>query len=110
VLLHADFHHDNILSAQREPWLTIDPKGMIGDAGYEVGPFLLNPDPHAGVAKSPRLLARRLDILADELGYDRERLRLWGIAHAVLSACWSAENNGTGWQNAIQGAEYLMQR
>ena len=110
VLLHADFHHDNVLSAEREPWLTIDPKGMIGDAGYEVGPFLLNPDPHDGFPKSPKLLARRLDIFADELAYDRERLRLWGIAHAVLSACWSAENHGSGWQNAIQGAEYLMQR
>ena len=25
-------------------WLAIDPKGMLGDPGYEVGPFLLNPD------------------------------------------------------------------
>lgn len=109
VLLHADFHHDNILSAEREPWLAIDPKGTLGDAGYEVGPFLLNPDPHGGAPKSRQQLARRLDIFASELSYDRERLRLWGIAHAVLSACWSAEDHGSGWQHAIHAAEHLMQ-
>lgn len=45
VLLHADLHHDNILSAAREPYLAIDPKGIVGDAGYDVGPFLINPMP-----------------------------------------------------------------
>jgi streptomycin 6-kinase len=107
VLLHADFHHYNVLSAEREPWLAIDPKGMIGDPGYEAGPFLLNPwlDPEG---KEPALLRRRLDILADELDYDRARLRDWGIAHAVLSACWSAEDLGDGWQGAIATAQNLI--
>ena len=110
VLLHADFHHDNLLTAEREPWLAIDPHGTIGDPGYEVGPFLLNPWPQDGAPKSAQLLARRLDIFTEELAYDRERLRLWGVAHAVLSACWSAENHGTEWRNAIIAAERLMQR
>src|SRR5512139_1649995 len=42
VLMHGDFHHYNILSSERG-WLVIDPKGVIGPACYEVGPFLLNP-------------------------------------------------------------------
>jgi len=106
VVLHADFHHDNVLSAEREPWLAIDPKGMLGDPGYEVGPFLMNPWTVAGTA-APAVLARRLDILSAELGYDRTRLRDWGIAHGVLSACWSAEHNGTDWRKAIATAENL---
>jgi streptomycin 6-kinase len=105
VLLHADFHHYNVLSADRADWLAIDPKGILGDPGYEVGPFLLNPE--FGLTPSD-LLRRRLDILADELPYDRDRLRDWGIAHAVLSACWSAEDHGTGWRSAIQTAENLI--
>lgn len=105
VLLHGDFHHYNVLAAERAPWLAIDPKGMLGDPGYEVGPFLLNP---RGPLKSGALLRRRLDILAEELQYDWERLRQWGVAHAVLSACWSAENHGDGWQNAIAMAETLI--
>jgi streptomycin 6-kinase len=107
VLLHADFHHDNVLASGRAGWLAIDPKGMLGDPGYEVGPFLLNPDPD-GPAKSAVLLNRRLDIFAEALAYDGGRLRAWAIAHAVLSACWTAENNGDGWQPAIAAAENLI--
>lgn len=106
VLLHGDFHHYNVLSAERAPWLAIDPKGMLGDPGYEVGPFLLNPQ---GPPKSAAVLRRRLDILADELADDWERLRAWGIAHAVLSACWSAENHGSDWQDAITMAQTLIE-
>ena len=106
VLLHGDLHHYNILAANRAPWLAIDPKGMYGDPGYEVGPFLLNPH-LGGVELSRNRLSRRLDILAEHLDYDRERLRDWGIAHAVLSACWSAEDHGRGWEAAIEAGEVL---
>ena len=107
VLLHGDFHHYNILSATRAEWLAIDPKGMTGDRGYDVGPLLENPRPADGGRQSPHRLRRRLDILAEELEYDRARLRDWGIAYAVLSACWSAEH-GDGWQGAVTTAEMLM--
>lgn len=107
VLLHADFHHYNVLSAERAPWLAIDPKGMVGDPGYDVGPFLLNPNLN-GAERQPEKLRRRLDIFAEELDYDRGRLRDWGIAHAVLSACWSAEDEGHGWEGAIEAAQTLM--
>lgn len=108
VLLHGDFHHYNVLSSERG-WLAIDPKGMLGDPGYEVGPFLLNPDIGTDV-KSRALLDRRLDVFAAELGYDRRRLRDWAIAHAVLSACWSAEEHRDGWRTAIAAAENLIDR
>jgi streptomycin 6-kinase len=106
VLLHGDLHHYNILSAERAPWLAIDPKGMIGDPGSEAGPFLLNP--HQDVAIwDPNLQGRRLDTLSEELRYDRSRLRDWGIAHAVLSVCWSVEDHGHGWEKAIAAADAL---
>jgi streptomycin 6-kinase len=103
VVLHGDFHHYNVLSAQRADWLAIDPKGMLGDPGYEVGPFLCNP-----WLAPPAVLQRRLDILSEELAYDRDRLRDWCIAYAVLSACWSAEDEGSGWEDAITVAESLL--
>jgi streptomycin 6-kinase len=34
TILHGDLHHWNILSAEREPWLAIDPKGVIGEPAY----------------------------------------------------------------------------
>ncbi len=42
TLLHGDFHHYNILRSERG-WLAIDPKGVVGPKGYEVGPLLINP-------------------------------------------------------------------
>jgi len=107
VLLHGDFHHYNVLSAERAPWLAIDPKGMTGDPGYEVGPLLMNPY-WGGSEIEPSRVQRRLDILSAELAYDRERLRAWGIAHAVLSACWSAEERGSDWEKGIRLAELLI--
>jgi streptomycin 6-kinase len=108
VLLHGDLHHGNILSAEREAWLALDPKGVVGEAAYEVGAFLRNPMPQLlDVPHLDRLLARRIDQLAEELGFDRERLLQWAIAQAVLSAWWSYEDHGHGWEPAITCARHL---
>jgi streptomycin 6-kinase len=110
VLLHGDLHHGNILAATRAPYLAIDPKGVAGEPAYEVGPLLLNPWP--GLSQVPNLAqvqARRLAILAERLQLDRERLRACAFAHAVLSAAWSVEDHGDGWQHAIAIAEILLQ-
>ncbi|HEY69627.1 MAG TPA: phosphotransferase [Anaerolineae bacterium] len=108
MLLHGDLHHSNILSAEREPWLALDPKGVIGEAAYEVGALLRNPIPQLLDAPQPkRILARRVDQMAEALGFDRERLLGWGISQAVLSAWWSFEDHGYGWEPAIACAEHL---
>jgi streptomycin 6-kinase len=80
VLLHGDLHHDNILAATRQPWLAIDPKGIVGEPAYEVGALLRNPWPQLLDMPQPgRILARRLDQLAAELGFDRARMVGWGV-------------------------------
>jgi streptomycin 6-kinase len=108
VLLHGDLHHDNILSAERAPWLAIDPQGIVGEPAYEVGALLRNPLPQLLELPNPsRVTARRVDQLAEELGFDRARIRGWGLAQAVLSAWWSIEDHGHGWEGAIACAELL---
>lgn len=107
VLLHGDLHHGNILR-HGEGWIAIDPKGVIGEPAYECGPLLFNPLPEvASWPDLPRVLGRRVDILADALGFERERIIGWGIARAVLSAVWSYEGHGSGWEPAIAIAEAL---
>ncbi len=106
VLLHGDLHHYNILSATREPWLAIDPKGVVGEREYEVGAFLRNcllsrPRPE-------RLLEQRANQLAEELGFERERLLSWGLAQAVLSAWWSIEDGDQVWDEPIACAEVFV--
>ena len=106
VLMHGDFHHFNILSSERG-WLVIDPKGVIGPAGYEVGPFLINPWGDLLTGKDYRqITTRRIDILHEQLGFERERIREWGLAHAVLSAWWSIEDH-TGWEYALAFAKMI---
>lgn len=108
VLLHGDLHHDNILAATREPWLALDPKGVVGEPAYEVGALLRNPLPRIlDVANPGRLFARRVDLLAGELGFARERILGWGVAQAVLSAWWTIEDRGYGWEPTIACAEIL---
>ena len=107
VLMHGDFHHFNILSSERG-WLVIDAKGVIGPAGYEVGPFLINPwgDMLNGT-RQKRMTERRLDILHEHLGFERERIREWGLAHAVLSAWWDIEDNTGRGEYALDFAAML---
>jgi streptomycin 6-kinase len=39
-MLHWDLHYDNVLAAQREPWLAIDPEPLAGDHGFDLWPAL----------------------------------------------------------------------
>jgi streptomycin 6-kinase len=100
VLLHGDFHHFNILSSGRG-WLVIDPKGVAGPAEYEVGPLLLNPynvipEEQAAIRRTQR----RIAILSERLGFDRQRLRAWAICHSVLSSFWDMTEAGSGGETA----------
>ena len=107
-LLHGDLHHGNILSAERQPWLALDPKGVIGEPAYEIGALLRNPMPQLLDQIHPReTLSRRIDQFTEAFGFDRKRLIGWGLAQAVLSGWWSYEDHGHGWEAAIACAEHL---
>jgi streptomycin 6-kinase len=81
ALLVTDLHADNVLAAEREPWLVIDPKPYIGDPAYDVIQHLLNCRQRLGTA--PRELARRM---ADLSEVDGERVLLWLFARCVQKA------------------------
>ncbi|HMM40718.1 MAG TPA: aminoglycoside phosphotransferase family protein [Thermomicrobiales bacterium] len=109
VVLHGDLHHENILAASRAPWLAIDPKGIVGEPAYEPGALLRNPIPEiATMPQLPRLLSRRIDLLSERLDLDRQRVRGWGIAQAVLSAWWDIDDETGGWEIPIACAEALV--
>ena len=74
IVLHGDLHQHNILSSG-DGWLAIDPKGLIGDPAWEVGPYLYNNLPDTAGEGSWRVtIRRRADQFADELGLDRRRI------------------------------------
>jgi streptomycin 6-kinase len=78
VLLSTDLHSGNVLRAEREPWLVIDPKPFVGDPAYDGTQHLFNCS--ARLQSHPYRTIRRL---ADLLGVDYERLRLWTFARAA---------------------------
>lgn len=107
VILHGDLHHANILLSAQRGWLAIDPKGICGDPGYEVGSFMLNQLP-AGASESAmvKTLAQRLSVFSAELSISRERLARWSFCHAVLSALWDWEESAE-WRPTIKLARSL---
>ena len=95
VLTHGDLHHGNVLKAARAPWLAIDPKGLVAEPAYEVGALLRNPLPQLLRWPQPvRVTERRIAQLSEELGFERARVRGWGLAQAVLSEWWTIEDGG----------------
>jgi streptomycin 6-kinase len=78
VLLCTDLHAGNILRAEREPWLMIDPKPFVGDPTYDALQHMLNCGDR--LRADPVSLVRRMAGLLD---LDRERLRLWLFARCV---------------------------
>ena len=82
VLLNQDLHGDNVLAAEREPWLVIDPKPLVGEREFAVAPIVRSFE--LGSSKTDVLY--RLDRLTSELGLDRERARGWTIGQTMAWA------------------------
>ena len=84
-LVNSDPHLGNFLRAEREPWLMIDPKPLVGDPAFDAG-FLLfdavRTDP------SPRRADGCARRIADGLGVDVERVRGWGLVRAAENCLW----------------------
>jgi streptomycin 6-kinase len=90
VALHGDMHHGNVLNFGSRGWLAIDPKGLIGDRYFDYTNILCNPDEETATA--PGRLARQASVIADAAHLDRNRLLLWFMAWAGLSAAFSIED------------------
>ena len=93
VLLATDLHAGNVLRAQREPWLVIDPKPFVGDPAYDATQHLLNcsgrmsEDPLGTIAR-----------YADLLGVDRDRVRRWLFARLTAAP---GDERGPGWDKVL---------
>lgn len=88
VMIHGDLHYANVLAADREPWLVIDPKPMSGDPCYEPAPMLWNRwDELQGDIRGG--VRRRFHAVIDAAGLDEDRARDWVVVRMVLNAHWS---------------------
>ncbi|MET7319314.1 aminoglycoside phosphotransferase family protein [Streptomyces sp. NPDC005549] len=84
-LLHWDLHYENVLAADRAPWLAIDPKPLAGDPGFDLLPALDN-------RYDPDETRWRFDAMTDVLGLDRERARAWSLGRVLQNSLWNVED------------------
>ena len=92
VVVHGDLHHHNVLAADRDPWLVIDPKPMSGDPHFEPAPMLWNQwERVTGGGDVRDAVRRRFHTLVDTAGLDEERARGWVVVRMVLNAHWTVE-------------------
>lgn len=93
TLLHTDLHYANVLAADREPWLAIDPKPVSGDPHYEVAPLLWNRWDEVVASGDVRwTVRRRLDAVVGAAGLDPDRARDWVVLREVVNALWCIED------------------
>ena len=79
VLVNQDLHADNVLRAEREPWLVIDPQPLAGEREFGVVAIVRGGE----LGHSRQAVLQRLDRVSAELGLDRDRVRLWSMAHTL---------------------------
>jgi streptomycin 6-kinase len=101
VLMHQDLHGDNVLRAEREPWLAIDPKPLAGEREFSLAPIIRS----SKFGHSRAAIVHRLDKMSSSLGLDRERCRLWSM---VQTLAWGFEGTSV-YDQHIETARWLSQ-
>ncbi|WP_378942949.1 aminoglycoside phosphotransferase family protein [Mesorhizobium sp. ANAO-SY3R2] len=90
-VLHGDLHHDNILLGERG-WLVIDPKGLLGDPGFDAANLFYNPLYRHDLSLAPKRIAYMAETFARTLGQRPDVILDHAIAWGCLSSSWHAED------------------
>lgn len=108
-LLHGDFQHHNLLRRESGKWAIIDPKGLVGDPGFDIAAWMYNPPGVTARDDYLDLATRRIAIFADIWGMNQQDLAAWAFVGTVLSACWSAGDSAPDGllRHFVSGAQQL---
>ncbi len=107
TLVHGDLHYENVLAADRAPWLAIDPQPRSGDPHYEPAPMLWNRLEELGQPGGPGIrdgVRHRFHTLVDVAGLDEDRARAWVVVRVLVNALWELQDHpgapDRGWLTA----------
>ena len=89
--LHGDLHHENILQGPRG-WLAIDPKGLLGDPGFDAANMFYNPLGRLDLCTDPRRIAGMAQVFSRTLRQDPRRVLDHAVAYGCLSSSWHSED------------------
>jgi streptomycin 6-kinase len=88
--LHGDFHPGNIVNSDRAQFLAIDPKGIIGHAGYDCAVFLNNLQWwQKGKPQLDGLLKNAISEFAEAFAMSEREVREWAFVYMVIGAWWT---------------------
>lgn len=92
MLLHGDFHHDNILLSDDGKYIIIDPKGVIGDPVFDIARFILNEFDEEITTESYKKINHIICFLGKKLNIPNYILKQCLYVETVMSVCWSIED------------------
>lgn len=102
VVLHGDLHHTNVVRRGfgdvSDMWVAIDPHGWLGDPVFDTASMLANPRglnsaESADIAHVIERVERRVEILSEVTGFDRDRIRAWAFTAAVIAELWMLDDH-----------------
>jgi streptomycin 6-kinase len=105
IFLHGDLHHDNILKNE-DNWLAIDPKGVVGDAEFEIAAFdFMYVNELANKNDVKVIFEERVNLLTEKANLNPQRIKDWVFVRLILMAAWHVEDNGDpSWAIKLAGA------
>ena len=86
VIVNQDLHDQNVLSAQRRPWLVVDPKPLVGERHLSLAPIVRS----FGYRFGPEAALAAFDRLCDRMDLDPARALRWAIGQSV---CWGLDSS-----------------
>ncbi|MEV0651144.1 aminoglycoside phosphotransferase family protein [Phytomonospora sp. NPDC050363] len=85
LLVDHDLHYDNVLAADREPWLAVDPKVLAGDPEYQTAQLLWT---RLDEMDGPAELLRHFHALVDAAGLSPDLARAWTVVRCADYLLW----------------------
>jgi streptomycin 6-kinase len=101
-LLHWDLHYENVMAADRQPWLVIDPKPLAGDPAFELMPAVWNRwDELVATGNLSQAIRNRFDLMLEVTGIERDRALAWTAGRVLQNVLWFTEDGDTRIENEL---------
>jgi streptomycin 6-kinase len=92
MLLHGDFHHDNILLGSDGKYIIIDPKGVIGDPVFDVPRFILNEFDEQITNETYQKINHIICVLGKSLSIPIDILKKCLYVETLMAMCWDIQD------------------
>jgi streptomycin 6-kinase len=85
LLVNYDLHYADVLAGEREPWLAVDPKVVVGDPEYGVAQLLWR---RLEAMQAQGGLDQHFQALTEAAGLDPDLARAWTLVRCVDYWLW----------------------